>query len=466
MGEYAALSYCWGRVDTNYILTQATLHHKQRGIPIKTLPQTLQDAITITRGLHIRYIWIDALCIIQDSRSDWEVEAAKMGRIYTRAQLTIGASAASDCTQGILTPREIGESEVPELNTRGPNSSLGKARLRYLTPNATSIPLFTRGWTLQESLLSTRFLSYTSRQLTWECQTSAYSEGNMFFDGNDFASPTRNPLFRPLQTKETDERQGADFPWKHDPYAHWIGLVDNYTSRNLTFVSDKLPALSGLASNVQTALPEDRYLAGLWRSHLPHALAWFCRGKDGRGRRPPEAGNSAPSWSWASVVGEVTFGVLETSEPALAEVLDSETTPDGLNPFGSVTRGSLRLRTTMARAGQLIETNHTTEYHVYGTKFRLYVDHKYQGLLGPTRPPHSHILGSCRFDDYDQMSSIFLSGVEIFCVGVTRDQGLLAITDGRDSDCAICKRIGWYRFKANTELDWFRDCDITTIIIR
>ena len=202
----------------------------------------------------------------------------------------------------------------------------------------------------------------------------------MYFEGNDFASRTGNPLFRTKHTEEMDEYQNEGSPWQDDPYANWCGLVEEYTARHLTFATDKLPALSGLASYVQAALHGDQYLAGLWRSHLPHALAWFCSGKDGRGRRPAAARNNAPSWAWASVTGKVSFGVLDTLEPALAEVLDSESAPDCLNPFGSVTRGSLRMRTAIAKAGQMIETNNATEYHPYGTKFRLYVDQKYKGL--------------------------------------------------------------------------------------
>ena len=64
------------------------------------------------------------------------------------------------------------------------------------------------------------------------------------------------------------------------------------------------------------------------------------------------------------------------------------------------------------------------------------------------------------------MSSVFRSGVDIFCLGITQDQGLLVISEEGDGDCAICNRIGWYRFKTNNDTDWFRDSDIATVIIR
>lgn len=74
---YAALSYCWGRsqpVTTNTLNINGML----RGIATSTLPQTILDAITVTRKLGLRYLWADALCIIQDSASEKDEEIAKM----------------------------------------------------------------------------------------------------------------------------------------------------------------------------------------------------------------------------------------------------------------------------------------------------------------------------------------------------------------------------------------------------
>jgi hypothetical protein len=69
-------------------------------IPYQLLPQTLQDAITLTRQLGIQYIWIDALCIVQDDHAEWEVESSKMRDIYSGSSLTIAASDAADASEG------------------------------------------------------------------------------------------------------------------------------------------------------------------------------------------------------------------------------------------------------------------------------------------------------------------------------------------------------------------------------
>ena len=78
---WIALSYCWGG-DSQFVFNDRTMDNLQKGIPLNSFPATLRDAVIITRSLGIRYIWIDALCIKQDSAEDWAREAAKMREVY------------------------------------------------------------------------------------------------------------------------------------------------------------------------------------------------------------------------------------------------------------------------------------------------------------------------------------------------------------------------------------------------
>ena len=105
IGLYAALSYCWGKSSTFLKTTQSSLKIFKNHIPWEKLPRTLQDAIVITRKIGLKFIWIDCLCIIQDSRSDWEIEATKMGQYYCNAFTIIGASSSSDSQSGIFLNR-------------------------------------------------------------------------------------------------------------------------------------------------------------------------------------------------------------------------------------------------------------------------------------------------------------------------------------------------------------------------
>ena len=82
-GHYCALSHCWGPPEKHPIQTTSnTLKDHLEGIEFKVLPRTFQDAVTVTRAIGVRYLWIDCLCIVQDDKNDWKKEAAMMGSIY------------------------------------------------------------------------------------------------------------------------------------------------------------------------------------------------------------------------------------------------------------------------------------------------------------------------------------------------------------------------------------------------
>jgi hypothetical protein len=94
--HYVALSHCWGPPTKRPLCTtKATFLQHLAGIPVSSLPKTFRDAVAITRLLHLRYLWIDSLCIIQDDRKDWSVEAPRIGTVYSKAYLVIAASGPS-----------------------------------------------------------------------------------------------------------------------------------------------------------------------------------------------------------------------------------------------------------------------------------------------------------------------------------------------------------------------------------
>lgn len=105
-GEYIVRSHRWGNAPM-FTTTLSELDYRVSEISIQELPQKFQDAIEITRKLHIRYLWIDSLCIIQDSTRDWEQEATQMGKYYANAWLIISADAAEDSHGGILNKRNV-----------------------------------------------------------------------------------------------------------------------------------------------------------------------------------------------------------------------------------------------------------------------------------------------------------------------------------------------------------------------
>ena len=172
-GSWAALSYCWGG-QSNFVLNKETSDSFLGGkIPLDRFPKTLRDAITVTRALGIQFLWIDALSIMQDSAEDWAAEAARMKTVYGGATITIAATSSTSTDCGIFRPRTISPPEC-RLEWRSSDSKESQyffLRLGTVFWDTTmkKEPLNTRGWTLQESLLAPRTLSYGTQQMFWEC---------------------------------------------------------------------------------------------------------------------------------------------------------------------------------------------------------------------------------------------------------------------------------------------------------
>lgn len=293
--RYAALSYCWGGPQP-IVTTHATLESHQESLVFGHLPNTIQDAIITTRNLDIKYLWIDALCIIQDSLEDKGRELDKMAQIYKDAYVTISASSASSCTAGFLETRtpEI----IPErflFPFKCPDRTMGNVILetQKSRDHWPILPIDTRGWTTQERLLSPRVLLYGDR-LSLECQTKEIRNGGHsgHWVGMYDWRPN-NPIF--MKVEEMNEYNMGR------RRCSWGKMVEMYTKRSLTFPEDRLTAFSGVADAFQRAFSGDEYVAGLWKGWITCGLLWSVRDSQ---PRPKEY--RAPSWSWASVDGAIT----------------------------------------------------------------------------------------------------------------------------------------------------------------
>lgn len=327
-GEYAALSYCWGKDKTLHKTIHENYGAMKASIPSCKLPATLKDAITLARELGFRYIWIDSLCIIQNDRKDWEKEAARMGHYYQNAALTIAASWSTSASSGLFHDRPV--ISAPQiLQFRGMDGMsypiIAQARGQRLQTAALHEqlgPLSDRGWTFQENLLSARVIHFTNSQLIWECTTELLSEDTYPIQG----------LYDGLIGDFRKHRQGDDFD-------RWSHFVEIYSRRELTNPNDRLPAISGVAALFQQETGHE-YAAGLWKDHMSTHLMWV---NDMEGDMS-DATLSGPTWSWASIKGGVkTAAVWLRSLPfnPLCVVHDTLTTPVGENPFGQVERGTV-----------------------------------------------------------------------------------------------------------------------------
>jgi Heterokaryon incompatibility protein (HET) len=179
-GQWVTLSHCWGG-KTPLKTTTKTLPTFELGIKLHQLPLSFQDAVTITRRLGYRYLWIYSLCIIQDSQADWASESGRMAYVYSNSVLTIAATAASDSSKGIFRSANSGrKSHLFKFSDSCKGSQLGCIWIRKgaTAPNSEEPHLDKRGWMFQEELLAPRYLRYDSSKLYWSCRTSDLDEDN------------------------------------------------------------------------------------------------------------------------------------------------------------------------------------------------------------------------------------------------------------------------------------------------
>lgn len=171
---YATLSHCWGQLSIKQLLS-TNLNALQKGIISDELPKTFCDAILLSRTLGIRYLWIDSLCIMQDSHDDWITESAEMERIYRHATCNIAASAAIDGSVGCFMERDPRFAEVfrvhppPLPKGNSPSNVYDIVPQIFWGRDITYAPLGKRAWVLQEHFLSPRVIHCGASQLLWEC---------------------------------------------------------------------------------------------------------------------------------------------------------------------------------------------------------------------------------------------------------------------------------------------------------
>ncbi len=184
--------------------TAATLPSMLRAIRLEDIPKTFRDAVYVTRQLGYQYIWIDALCIIQDSDSDKAEQISQMQDIYRNAVFTISASRSADCNDGFIGPVHLDPENRPEVVSRKipystPEGIVGCIQLRKLILFDTSLqPIHKRGWTYQEHFLSHRTLSFGD-QISWQC---AGGEDLNFGIPKDEINPLTMPKLSPASIED------------------------------------------------------------------------------------------------------------------------------------------------------------------------------------------------------------------------------------------------------------------------
>jgi len=399
-GHYVALSHCWGKKQL-LTTTRATIDDHMKGIPFERLPKTFQDAIVITRGVGLQYIWIDSLCIIQQDKADWEQQSALMADIYGRCYLNIATTRAGGGHEGCLGPRwtttdtlkwaaefakqvgddsddenvsgkkaeeisKIRKCEVKSFKIPGVEQDI-RIRLsiqsahealqtpRWIQNHAATAPLLPRSWVYQERFLSSRTVHLHANEMVWACNVSQRCECKELdgspLDGDGW-SASKDRVVKLPENRNLKVIHGL-----------WRTMVEDVSLLDLTYESDRLPALAGLASRFAKYFPRnERYLAGLWEGDLPRDLLWESGGSEQmNGPTRIRDSNLGPSWSWVSLMwgrsGESISGMRWEYEtkPKLAEwagvktykqdprvkIISASVTIEGQNKYGVVKEGCI-----------------------------------------------------------------------------------------------------------------------------
>ena len=323
-------------------------------IPFDKLPQTIRDAVLITRKLGKQFLWVDALCIIQDSVNgdDWERESSKMNQIYGNAFLTIAAASASDSHGGIFTPQSEGHLPYRIPYSRPDQGECGSVLLCLPEPLEAKDALSLRAWTFQERMLSRRILSYNEEKVNYSCRAGNASGSLRFMLDPSIANLITAGSGPTMFSGGKDTRSSLSSGLL---FNYWYQNIEDFSGRNLRYCTDKLPAISGFAQEMQT-LVGGAYLAGIWERDLRLGLLWrssYSETNAKSSRLRVTAENCAPSWSWAAVDGPIHYGAtlqevdglrdpsLHCADSLVAEVEPVKPAPN--DPMGQVLGGTLRV---------------------------------------------------------------------------------------------------------------------------
>ncbi|KAK7998321.1 hypothetical protein PG989_006361 [Apiospora arundinis] len=289
--DYVALSYCWGPLGQTQTLRKNIATHLVN-IPINTLSNTSKDAISAAHLLRYTYLWIDALCIIQDDKDDKRLEISRMGHIYRYANLTICAEGSPGAHAGLFPrnlpdPRELYPCRVI-VSVEAPDRTITRDLALAGTRNGENY-LGRRGWTLQEEILTSRALVIGQGTTSWRCTSAIASETDPvlkslpldpYSEDIEYDLPRsmgssldvarlRMWLYAPSVASQMASNQFRDI--EHPAFIAWYALIEAYSDRELKLATDTLPAVEGIASVLASSL-ETKYSNGLWTEDLARGL--------------------------------------------------------------------------------------------------------------------------------------------------------------------------------------------------
>ncbi|KAK5997628.1 hypothetical protein PT974_02992 [Cladobotryum mycophilum] len=365
--KYACLSHRWGPSTLLCRTTKETLEAHLLSVPWSKLPKSFQDAATVTYQLGIKYIWIDSLCIVQDDTADWLDQAAQMCDIYSNAYVTLAAAWSDDSATGLFRtstaytikpPAHLGRGAPSYLIQRVPDHMTWEPEgVLKMTPE---LPLLSRAWVYQERLLSPRMAYFTRYEVAFECGSGSeescecgHVAGGSWGGGHgnavgllgQFTNSRKRDHSTILRTTKLSEIK-----------RYWHQMIREYSALRITFESDRLPAIAGVArqyGNLHSA-HLGRYVAGMWESLFPSELLWYCPDNVELLQRY----NCGPTWSWITVRGEAAhMTTIGRTYPDDLRVINIDFKLQGPDPYAAISDAVLEVQGYLV-PGTLLKNDH------------------------------------------------------------------------------------------------------------
>jgi hypothetical protein len=322
---------------------------------VETLPRTFKEAVSACLELKYQYLWVDSICIMQDSPADWQEQAAEMGSVYENTALNLCMAGSANPSEASFTSKNTDLTLPLSMTFTGRD---GKATTCHMICGGMydidirRSPLRERGWVFQEWYLAKRSLIFGRMQLWWHCCEKLACETVPAGISGTGLNSTYIEEAAAMKSKALDR---SDDLWLS--LHHWWSLVIQYASTKLTEeAKDRVIAFSGIPTVFAKAFNiESQYMAGMWKCYLPRALLWFRHGES-ETYRSVEC-YKAPSWSWMSLDGPINLADMRHESGTISCYCSLERVDlslvDESNMTGQLKGGSINIRGHLLRLQEL-----------------------------------------------------------------------------------------------------------------
>ncbi|KAK4178820.1 HET-domain-containing protein [Triangularia setosa] len=286
--RYATLSYVWGQ-GKKFMTVKSNLRSLEKPQSLTSpeylaqIPATIRDAIHVTKEIGMRYLWVDSLCIVQDAFETKVAAIQAMDIVYSAANLVIVAAGSEHADAGIagVYPGTRGTSQVVEEIAPGFRLA---ARTRYQDA-LKKASYSTRAWTYQESHFALRTLIFINGCAVFRCRNNDAWEEHIFESENEVSG--EGPALRSLERNDIGQYEG---------------LMQEYSSRALSFQADVYNAFAGVSRQIKYQLNTD-ICHGLPTIYFDWFLLWRPLSLQSRRLLETTGQPVGPSWSWSGWVG-------------------------------------------------------------------------------------------------------------------------------------------------------------------